>query len=188
MSAPGAALRVISGIAALARFDRRGFARFEASPDAFLASLAPLVAFPLVGLGLMLVNGGGLPAVVDLLATLCALLAPPVLSHALAGLWRRQTVWLRYAVAFNWCQWAIPAAAALLLALAHGAVLLGAPTRPISYALLAALAAYGLALHGFLVRYGLALSWAPAAAVVVVVNVVTTALVVAPSLLQRLVS
>jgi len=129
--------------------------------------------------------------VAELLATLCALLTPPVLSHALAVVWRRQAAWLRYAVAFNWCQLAIPAAAAVLVALAHAAVLLGAPTRPTSYALLAVLiilALYGLALHGFLVRYGLALAWLPTAAVVLVVNVVTTTLVVGPSLLQRLVS
>ena len=70
--------------------------------------------FPLVGGALMLLGGGGLDALSDLLATLCALLAPPVLSFEVARLWGREAAWLRFATAFNWCQW-VPVFASLLL-------------------------------------------------------------------------
>ena len=98
-----------------ARTGRR-LLQFGATREAFLASLAPLIAFPLVGGVLMLLGGGGLAALSDLLATLCALLAPPVLSFEVARLWGRQDAWLRFATAFNWCQWAIPVAAAAIAA------------------------------------------------------------------------
>ena len=60
------------------------------SPNAFLASLAPLIAFPLVGTGLLLAAGKGADAVADFLAVICALLSPAVLSHVLARLWGRE--------------------------------------------------------------------------------------------------
>ena len=71
---------IVLGIVRLARGRADGIRQFGATRDAFLASLAPLIAFPLVGGALMLLGGGGLGALSDLLATLCALLAPPVLS------------------------------------------------------------------------------------------------------------
>ena len=123
-------MHILLGIARLARGNAEGFNQFGATTEAFLASLAPLVAFPLVGGLLMLANGGGLAAIGDLLATLCALLAPPVLSYEVARLWRREGLWLRFAVAFNWCQWAIPIAAVALLTgfgvlIARGVVTIG---------------------------------------------------------------
>ena len=71
---------IVVGIVRLARGRADGLRQFGATREAFLASLAPLIAFPLVGGVLMLLGGGGLDALGDLLATLCALLAPPVLS------------------------------------------------------------------------------------------------------------
>ncbi len=99
----------------LARGRADGMRQFGATREAFLASLAPLIAFPLVGGVLMLLGGGGLTALSDLLATLCALLAPPVLSFEVARLWGRQDAWLRFATAFNWCQWVIPVIGSVLL-------------------------------------------------------------------------
>ena len=49
-----------------------------------------------------------MPAIADLLATVAVLLAPPVLSFEFARLWGRQDHWLRFATAFNWCQWLLP--------------------------------------------------------------------------------
>src|ERR1700744_2339459 len=95
---------VVIGVLRVARGRADGMAQFGATRDAFLASLAPLIAFPLVGGVLMMLGGGGLDALTDLLATLCALLAPPVLSFEVARWWRREAEWLRFATAFNWCQ------------------------------------------------------------------------------------
>ena len=76
--------------AAGARTKKAGLLLFGATREAFLASLAPLIAFPLVGGALMVLGGGGLEAFTDLLATLCALLAPPVLSFEVARFWGRR--------------------------------------------------------------------------------------------------
>ena len=53
---------IVLGIARLARGRADGLRQFGATREAFLASLAPLVAFPLVGGVLMLLGGGGLDA------------------------------------------------------------------------------------------------------------------------------
>ncbi|HEX3405465.1 MAG TPA: hypothetical protein VHT74_34585, partial [Acetobacteraceae bacterium] len=99
---------IVVGIMRLARGRADGMLQFGTTREAFLSSLAPLIAFPLVGGVLMLLGGGGFTALSDLFATLCALVAPPVLSFEVARLWGRQAAWLRFATAFNWCQWAIP--------------------------------------------------------------------------------
>lgn len=174
---------VLLGVLLVACGQARGLRHFRGTTQGFLASLAPLVAFPLVGATLLLLGGGGLAAITDLLATLSALLAPAVLSHALAQLWGREAEWCLYATAFNWCQWAIPMAAALVLLVLGGLLMLGLPNVYAAYALAAGLGGYGLWLHWFLARRGLALGGARAALLVLVVNFGTTLLVVAARLL-----
>ena len=111
----------------VARGRAEGIDQFAGTSQGFLASLAPLIAFPLVGTFLLLLDGDGAPAITDLLATLAVLLAPPVLSFELARLWGRQARWLRFATAFNWCQWLLPMLASVLAAGAWHA----AASRPV---------------------------------------------------------
>jgi hypothetical protein len=175
--------RVILAVFALARFDRRGFDLLPVSPEAFLTSLAPLVAFPLTSAGLLLADGGGIAVISDFFATLAALLAAPVLSHALASAFGREALWLRYAIAFNWCQWVIPVAAGVLILLSQAAVTLGAEANLAMYGAFAALALYALWLHWFLVRKGLDLSPFRAGLVVVLVNLTSGALLFGPEIM-----
>jgi multisubunit Na+/H+ antiporter MnhG subunit len=167
----------------LARFDAAGLAQFGDTTHAFLASLAPLIAFPLVGAALMLLRGDGLDALAEFLATLCALLAPPVLSHVLAALWRREGEWLRYATAFNWCQWAIPMVAAGVLLLVALLAAAGVPNRVAALIAVVGLVLYALGLHWFIAYRGLHLTRLRAACLVIGVNAGTAALVLVPSLL-----
>jgi hypothetical protein len=119
----------------------------------------------------------------DLLGTLCALLAPPVLSHEVARIWRREPQWLRFATAFNWCQWVIPIFGSLLV-LGFGLLTLaGLPPQAARSGVLLGLVAYGLWLHCFLARHGLNLSWPRAGLMVVGVNLVTVLLVAGPRVL-----
>lgn len=175
---------VLRGFAYLARFRREGFAYFAGTNVAMLNSLAPLIAFPLVGGALMLLRGGGIGAASDLLATVVALLAPLLIAHALAGRWGREDAWLRYAAAFNWCQWALPAAAVLLLVVL-GIVMrvTGMSQNVAAVAFLAGLVGYGLALHYFLARHGLGLSAGRSVACVAAMNLGTGLLVLGPRLL-----
>jgi hypothetical protein len=174
---------ILLGIVRVACGRADGLARFGATRQAFLASLAPLVAFPLVGGALLLLGGAGRAGAAQLLATLCALLAPPVLSFEVARLWGRRSAWLRFATALNWCQWAIPIVAVVLLGVLPpilGAVL---PERAAVAATLGAVGCYALWLHWFVARHGLALSRLRAAALVALVNLGTALLVLGPAFL-----
>jgi hypothetical protein len=163
-------VNLLAGIALLARGRARGFAAFPATREAFLSSLAPLLAFPLVGSLLLLLRGGGVQGVTDFAETLAVLLTPPVLSWEFARLWRREAAWLRFATAFGWCQWAVPVVA-LLLMLAFAALsLLGLRRDQAAALVVVMLACYGLWLHWFLVRRGLEVSRMRAALVVLAVN------------------
>lgn len=175
---------IVRGILRLATGHADGLAQFGDTSDAFLASLAPLVAFPLVGAALMLVGGGGLAALSDLLATVCALLAPPVLSHELAQVWGCAARWTRFAVAFNWCQWVIPVVASMLVMVAGLLLALGVPNDACLAVVVVGLAAYGMWLHWFLARHGLGLGRGRAILLVVGVNLVTVCLVLGPRILM----
>jgi hypothetical protein len=160
-----------------------GVGCFGNTPRAFLGSLAPLVAFPLVGGLMMLASGEARNGVTYLLATLCALLTPAVISYELARLWRRETQWLRFATAFNWCQWALPILAAILVILAEQAMALGANVDASRVALVLALVTYGFWLHWFLARQALSLSGGRAALFVIGVNLGTALAIMLPHLL-----
>jgi hypothetical protein len=174
---------IVLGVFRLARGRADGIRQFGATREAFLASLAPLIAFPLVGGLLMLLGGGGLTALADLLATLCALVAPPVLSFEVARLWGRQNSWLRFATAFNWCQWVIPVIGTLLLVVLGTLAALGLPRSVASASVVLGLVTYGLWLHWFLARHGLGLSRIRAALLVFGVNFGTVLLVLGPRML-----
>ena len=174
---------ILLGVVLTARGRPEGLAHFPNTPQSFLASLAPLVAFPLVG-GLLLVFGGDVHAgIVSFLETLSVLLAQPVISEALATAWGRGHLWLRYATAFNWCQWVIPALASVLVVAIGLLLTLGMPPSWGTPILLALLLGYGLWLQWFLAQNGLALSRGRAAVLVLVVNIGTAALLLVPRLL-----
>lgn len=175
---------ILLGVARLARGRPEGMAQFSGTRDGFLASLAPLIAFPLVGGVLMLLGGGGLDALADLLATLCALLAPPVLSFEVARLWHREDAWLRFATAFNWCQWVIPIVGGALLLVFGVLTVAGLPPALARDGIVFGIVAYGLWLHCFLARHALALSWPRAGLMVLGVNLATVLLVAGPRVLM----
>jgi hypothetical protein len=174
---------VMLGIMRLARGRADGLGQFGATRDAFLVSLAPLIAFPLVGGVLMLLGGGGLDALSELLATLCALLAPPVLSYEVARLWGREAAWLRFATAFNWCQWVIPVIGSVLLLVLGILIGLGMPRGLGRVVAVLGVVAYGLWLHWFVARHGLGLSVLRAGLMVLGVNIVTVIIVLGPRML-----
>ncbi len=178
-----AAPNILLGIVRVACGRADGLARFGATREAFLASLAPLVAFPMVGGILMLLQGAGRAGAAQLLATLCALLGPPVLSFELARLWNRRAAWLHFAVALNWCQWAIPMVAAVAIAVAFPLLNAVLSERAALAGSLSVVGCYALWLHWFVARHGLGLSRLRATALVLLVNIGTAVLVLGPTLL-----
>lgn len=181
-TSPGPLFRIVSGTLLLARFRAEGFDRLGDTRQAFLTSLAPLLAFPLVGLGLNLLDGGA-GAVSDFLMTIAAVLSPPVISHALAALWGREAPWPRFATAFNWCQCVIPLVAVLVFTVFSLAWRAGVPAHVAATLALFVLVAYGLTLHFFLARRGLDLPAGKSVLLVLAVNLGTAAVILIPRLL-----
>lgn len=172
----------IIGAAQVATGRPEGLQRFGDTPRAFLAALAPWLAIPVVGALILLLAGNGIEALSTLALTLVGQLAPAVLSHALATRWQREAEWLRYAIAFIWCQWAIMIV--FLGTLVAAPILIGAGLAQAGSLLGIALTGYGLWLHWTLARYGLLLPRGRAALLVAVVNLGTALLVMGPLLLQ----
>ena len=175
---------VMVGVLRIARGRADGVLCFGATPQSFLASLAPLVAFPSVFAGLGLFSDPR-RAVTSLALALCVLLTPPVLSFELARFWRRSDRWLRFATALNWCQWTMPMLVCLLLLLLSGGIALGMSEDTASLLFACGLAAYGLWLHWFLARNALGLSWPRAVVLVFLVNSSTVAVVLGPHYLAE---
>ena len=179
----------LAAILRLGRGDATAITSFGDTPRAFIHSLLPLIALPLAIAVLTLVRGEATQALADLLAAVCALLVPPVISHLLARHWNREWHWPRFAVAYNWCQFALSVLCIALL-LVIGALLGGGGARGGSNAavvivalLSVALVAYGLWLHWFVARTGLAISGGRAVLVVLVNYAGTFAVLVGRGLL-----
>jgi len=170
---------LLRGVWLLCRGRAAGYAEIGAGPQDFLSS-----AFPLVGALLMLSTGQFREAATDFLAALCAVLAPPVLSHVLARRWGREERWFQFATAFNWCQWVLPLLVSVLVILSGVMVQAGLPMMAAIGILACILLAYAFWLHWFLARHGLDLSAGRAALLVFLVNLATIILVAGPQLLQ----
>ncbi len=187
MGLPARRTRVWLGIARLARFRADGLEQFGHTPSAFFNSLAPLLAFPLVSGYMVLLGGAGLDALVIVLVSVIALLAPAVISYYFAVAWQREALWLRYAIAFNWCEAAVTLAAVLLLLLPSAAMADDRVVRTVVLSAVVALLGYWLVLNAFLARHGLRVSVLRAVLLVVVVNMGTGLLVKGPWLLASLI-
>jgi hypothetical protein len=175
---------IARGIIRIARFRSAGLAEFEASRQGFLNSLAPLLAFPLVGAVLEVLQGQVTVALADLCASVVAVLVPLVISEALATRWGVGDAWLRYAVASNWSQWAMPLALAALISSLWLLDQMGLKTNSSMVAGGAVgVVCYGVALHYFLARAGLGLSRWKAGGLVALCDVVTVIVVLGPRLL-----
>lgn len=176
----------LRGVLLLARGRAEGLMLFRATPEGFLSSLAPLLAVPLAGAVLLLLGGWTSAAAALLLIALTAQLTPPVLSHALARRWGREAGWLRYATAYNWCQWAVLAVMVVLL-LVLGAVTGRPPSAVVgSRAFGWATGGYAMWLHWVLARHGLGLGAGRAALLVLLVSLGVMAVVLGPTLARVL--
>lgn len=180
---PATRPNILRGIVRVARGKPDGINEFTATTAGFIASLLPLLLFPVLAALRLLSGGHDAAGLADLFASLAVLLAPPVLSYELARLWRREAYWLRFATAFNWCQWLMPALAVVLLIVLSALLHVGLSDDAALALLVFCLAGYGLWLHWFLARHALALSRLRAVLLVLGVNLGTALLVLVPRLL-----
>ena len=171
--------KVLLGIMLVARGRAEGLRQFGDTPQSVLAALTPLVAFLLVGVVLAAL-GGNREAVTDVAGVSVGLLGPLVLSFEVARYWGRAAQWRRFATAFCWCQWAAPIVLAAVLVVMAILMALGLSGDAAAGTGVACLFGYGLWLNWFLARHALELTRWRAAAIVVIVNVVTMILIIGP--------
>ena len=178
----GASGSILRGVFMLARGNKAGIAEFANTGDGLSASLAPLIAFPLVGGGIIAYSGQPKLAAIAVLSRVSGVLALPVITHAYAKFLGREHSWLRTATALNWSFWLlIP----LLFAGAFtGAMLVtaGMPDLKAEESVIILLGMYMLWLHWFTVRTGLGLSTAQAIGLVILSNVAIGLLTFGPDL------
>jgi hypothetical protein len=106
---------------------REGFADFGNTTEAYLASLAPLVAFALVSTVLAAASGAVHMALLGFLLLICSWLSPAVISHPLCRRWGKAENWPRYANILNWGQMLMVLVFSLGSAAARAGVALGLP-------------------------------------------------------------
>lgn len=169
----------LNGILLIARFRAEGLALFAATPAAFMNSLAPLLGIALVAGARPLLSGSPRLLILHVLTGTIALLAPAVVSHAIARMFRREALWLRYAVAYNWCQLAVTLASILLMLM----FVVTDSDLTTLFASIAMVLFYWLGVSWFLLWRGLQLSAWQATMALIVMNMVTGALVLGPRLL-----
>ncbi|MDE8349195.1 MAG: hypothetical protein POG74_06860 [Acidocella sp.] len=176
--------RVLHGLFLLVRGKTAGLADFANTNNALTASLAPLIAFPLVGAFLVAMRGDVNDALVSFIAQLCVALAPSLLIYEFARIWRAEADWMRTASALNWSFWvALP----LLLAgalLASVLVTLGTSEIVAEAIVIGLVGGYLMWLHWFIVRKGLNIGVWQAILLVFVTNMVLGLLVVGPDLIN----
>jgi hypothetical protein len=179
---------VVIGVLRVARGRVDGIGYFGGNSQAFLSSLAPLLAFPLVGMVLGLMTDGALQSLSDFVMYLCALLTPAVVSYELARWWGRGELWLRFATAFNWCEWILPIVGCLLMVPISVAMGAGLDAQTAGLILVGCLAVYGLWLHWFLARHALSLPGLKAALLVFIVSLSSIVVVAGPRFIAMHVS
>lgn len=98
---------ILSGIAKLACGNAKGIDEFSGTPESLGASLAPLIALPLVDAIVSSFSGDWKIEGVAFLSSLCTVLVLPVLVYEFSRLYGSQGQWLRTTTALNWCHWLI---------------------------------------------------------------------------------
>jgi len=180
-SANNTTAMTIRAVLGVARGRPEALSLFIATPQAFITSLIPLIVVPVLN-GLLTQREPTLfRIIVDLLTSIAALLVPPVLTHAIASRWGREAYWLRFAVAFNWCQ------LGLLLAAMGGLLLLTTMAGPdMAILVVGIIGIYAIWLHWFLARHGLGLPPARAVMLVLAVHAATTLVVLVPRVISAI--
>ncbi|MDG6095740.1 hypothetical protein LOC54_11720 [Acetobacter sp. AN02] len=154
---------VLRGIMLLGTGRQEGITCFRSTIQTFLAALAPGVALNIIAALTGLMSGHRLIALTRVSLSLCAFLAPPVISHALAKYWKKEDLWLRYATAALWCDWLQPVVMVLTLLLASLLTPSLVGQQGLAAAVVIVSGLYSLWLMWFVARTGLAVSKGQAA-------------------------
>ncbi len=175
---------ILRGLFLMARGAKSGIKEFDNTMDAFTASLAPLIAFPLVGAGVFSIGWAMAARPRRFLSHLCAVLALPLITHEFARRTGREALWLRTATALDWSFWLLEPL--LFVAAVAGAVFVqfGLPLISAEYIALGLMAGYLFWYHWFIVRTGLVLGRGAGGVLVVITSLVMALFTAGPFLLD----
>ena len=179
-------MNILHGIYLLATGRSRGLEKFGAGRRDFLISLLMLLCVPILAALVSIGQYGVRPAAGLALVLTCALMAPPVISHALARFWGREVLWPRFATAFNWSRAGVVAVFAIMLVVTAILIQMGFPREAAGELLLGGMSIYSLWLEWFIARHGLQISTARAVISVLAINGTTFLLLGIPSVVARM--
>ncbi|HEX7391256.1 MAG TPA: hypothetical protein VF286_14195 [Acidiphilium sp.] len=161
---------VLRGLYRLACGDAAGIREFGNSTAAFSASIAPLLAFPIVGSALVGLQGHWIIAVSIFLSRICGVLIQPAITQWSAHRAGQGATWLMTSTALNWSIWLIFPLVLVGIVLGSSLVNLGLPQQAATGIVFGLIALYMLWYQGFILRSGLNFSIWRALGVVVVMN------------------
>ncbi len=170
----------------LARGRADGIKQFGNTVDSVTASLAPLIAFPLVGAAWTAMNGQAEFAALGFFSRLCGVLALPLITYEFARLARRDADWMRTVAALNWSFWMLLPALLVAAALGAMAVAAGVAQTAAEQVALALLVLYLAWYQWFIVRAGLRLGMVRALLLVLLNSAAISLFSVAPLLFDQL--
>jgi hypothetical protein len=175
---------ILRGLFLLAQGKPSGMREFDSSADAFYASIAPLIAFPLVFDGVSVANGQWQAGILGFLGQLCAVLALPVIIQAFAQATGREALWLRTAVALGWSFWIILPAGLIAGFASAALVAAGMGQNTGAILVLGLVAGYLLWYRWFILRAGLGLGIWQAAILVGLTSAAIGLLTTGPALID----
>lgn len=177
---------VLKGVILLAQGKARGMAEFGGSTDAFLASLAPLIAFPLVLAVVAGLQGQPEAACISFLSLVTVSLAIAVVTQGFAAWTGREALWVRTATALNWSFWFVFPLMLAADTIRSLLVSAGMPQLVAFDVLMLGLCLYLFWYNWFIIRAGLQVKALAALGIAVVMNVAVFLLLVGPGLIDHL--
>ncbi|MDD2876358.1 MAG: hypothetical protein PHT60_03915 [Acidiphilium sp.] len=171
---------VVRGLFRLAHGDAGGIREFGNTTRAFYASLAPLLAFPLVGAALFGLDGHWNLAIVMLLSRISGALIQPVATEFVAQRAKSSATWLMTSTALNWSIWLIFPLMLIGALVANGLTALGLPQTLAIVLAAGFIALYLLWFQWFVLRTGLRLNAWWALAALIAMNVTIAAVYLIP--------
>lgn len=171
---------ILRGMFRLATGNASGIEEFGNTTAAFSASIAPLLAFPLVGSALFAIQGHWMLAASMLLSRVCGVLAQPVIVEATARRTGRSATWLITSTALNWSIWLIFPLILVGMLVSNGLISMGTGEPEAVMTAIGLIICYMLWLQWFILRIGLKVSGWIAIAALLVLNITVASLYVIP--------
>ena len=175
---------IVRGLFRLARGDAGGVSEFGNTTRAFSASIAPLLAFPIVGAALFGIAGHWMLAGLMLASRICGVLLQPVITEFGARRANSSATWLMTSTALNWSVWLVFPLILIGILITNGLITLGLSEPTAVGVSFASILLYMFWIQWFILRTGLRLSVLGALTLLIAMNVAIAVVYIAPYVLH----